>query len=235
MFQRTVKNNTIFTSIEVPNLLNLQVVNNTDMTYETKMKALEQPYLFLLFKENGYQLNIFSDQNFLPSGESGIVYDYTSDIKIDEVETIEKLILNNSIYYPSQLQQPNQRLVIINKLFQYAESSCSIQHENLFTFGYFMFPHMPFVADEFGNMINQDDMMNSRNSDVYLGQLKYCSKKIIEVVEQIIETDPEAIIIIQSDHGFRQPMQLEVLFGEKVEDMELEMKYERNILKRGVL
>jgi len=41
------------------------------------------------------------------------------------------------------------------------------------------------------------------DSDLYLGQLKFATTKIQEVIEKLTKTDTPPIIIIQSDHGMR--------------------------------
>jgi len=224
------RNNTISTDIEIPNLLNLEMINNDNMSHENRMKALENPNLFRLFKENGYQLNIVSDMGFIPVEMSEIDYDYTFETEIYENDTIKALIIKNTIYYPFIIRNPNDRIIEIENMFQYIHNSWKIQPNNQFTFAYFTFPHLPWVVDEFGRRISEAEWENWQNSNIYLGQLKYTSKKILETVDQIIKANPDAIIIIQSDHGFRQQSHLRLLYEKEIEDMELEMKYQRNIL-----
>ena len=50
------------------------------------------------------------------------------------------------------------------------------------------------------------------------------------VVTNIIKNDPDAIVIIQSDHGYRQAYYLKNWYGETYDDWGLEMQYIRNIL-----
>lgn len=47
---------------------------------------------------------------------------------------------------------------------------------------------------------------------------------------EIIANDPEAIIIIQSDHGYRYPTHLQFWYGINQYDVEEEAPYMRNIL-----
>ncbi len=230
---KSSRNYTINSDIEIPNLLNLDLANNETMTHETRIKAVENPYLFQLFKENGYQLNIMVDNvdfSYMPIRSSDADYEYSSSTASNGEDSLQTLIINNSVYYPLLTRTKTKRIEEVDKMFQYIQESTSKQSENLFSFGYFMFPHLPWVVDEFGNSINGADRDDYRKSDVYLGQMKYASKKILEAVQKIIEADPDAIIIIQSDHGYRQPTQLNNLFGNYYSDMDLEMKFQRNNL-----
>lgn len=222
------RNLTISTVIEVSTLLNLERISDDEnYSYKAGIQALRDPKLFILFKEKGYKVNLISDQEFVPTSSSTIDYFYTSNTKF---ETVEKLIINNSVYYPVLMKTKDTRITEINNMFLYAQKSPEIQSTKLFTFGYFMLPHLPWVVDEFGNSINEIDRTNYRNSDVYLGQLKYTSAKILDTVNSIILADPNAIIILQSDHGYRQPAHLQAWYGETITDIDYETQFQTNIL-----
>lgn len=62
-----------------------------------------------------------------------------------------------------------------------------------------MAPHSPyrFTAECESRPVFQDI-----SEALYLEQLKCIDKHIAQAVERIVETDPEAIIVLQSDHGF---------------------------------
>lgn len=193
---------TIETINELPNLLNLAQINDSSMSYDLRRKNLENPLLFRLFKEHGYKINLISDYGAIPTGD---YVDYLFETKMYE-DTIENFLIKNTIYYPLLIEQyRNSRIIEVESLFQYMSKSWDIGPENLFTFAYVEFPHEPLVVDEYGRNLPLSEKYNIENPDIYLGQLKYASKKILEVVEVIIEKDPEAIIIIQSDHGYRKP------------------------------
>ena len=220
------RNYTADTYTELPNLLNLGQKYSTNMSREVKMQGFLNPVLFRLFNENGFQLNIISDYGHIPI-DSSVDYSFKTEMYED---TLENFLLKNTVYYPLLLDQyKNTRILEVESIFQYLSDSCKIQPENLFTFAYVEFPHLPWVVDEFGNNLPLSEKQNWENSDTYLGQLKFSSKKILEVVEIIIENDPEAIIVIQSDHGYRQPIYLKNL-SENYDDWDLEMNYIRNIL-----
>ncbi len=193
---------TIDTINELPNLLNLAQINDSSMSYDLRRKNLENPLLFRLFKEHGYKINLISDYGAIPAGD---YVDYLFETEMYE-DTIENFLIKNTLYYPLLIEQyRNSRIIEVESIFQYLSKSWDISPENLFTFAYVEFPHVPLVVDEYGKNLPLSEKYNIENPDTYLGQLKYTSKKILEVVDVIIEKDPGAIIIIQSDHGYRKP------------------------------
>lgn len=97
-------------------------------------------------------------------------------------------------------------------------------------FGYIMFPYLPWVVEENGFELCPSDKDNWKDSDVYLGQLKYSNKLILNLVKGILTNDPESVIILLSDHGYRQPGHLLKLYGMQHENPELEEFYSKNIL-----
>ena len=214
---------TIQTINEIPNLLNLARINDSNMSYDLRRKNLENPLLFRLFKEHGYKLNLISDYGTIPTGE---YVDYLFETEMYE-DTLENFLIKNTVYYPFLINQyRNSRIVEVESIFQYMIESWEISHDKLFTFAYVEFPHLPWVVDENGNDLPLSEKQNWENPDTYLGQLKFASKKILEVVEVIIEKDPDAIIIIQSDHGYRRADKIR----QDYEDLELEREFMKNVL-----
>ena len=61
-----------------------------------------------------------------------------------------------------------------------------------------MATHVPFVADE-----NADEIPREKKADIdgYLPNQKYGDKIMLEMIDFILESDPEAVIVLQADHG----------------------------------
>lgn len=79
-----------------------------------------------------------------------------------------------------------------------------IFRDNTFTLCYAQFPHQPFYYDENGNLTKNSSKLNDwGDKNMYLGQFKYCTKLLTEGIGNIIENDPDSIIILMSDHGVR--------------------------------
>ena len=71
----------------------------------------------------------------------------------------------------------------------------------VFVLGHFRLPHAPFIYDSAENEVagKSDD-----DKEAYLEQLIYSNKKILEIVDKILEnTAKDPVIIVMSDHGYR--------------------------------
>ena len=84
----------------------------------------------------------------------------------------------------------------------------------VFVYAHFMLPHPPFIHDQNGEIelprkkfdlldnsafINRDYLDNYING--YRNQIAYADKKIKEIITSIRKRSPDAVIIVQGDHG----------------------------------
>ncbi len=72
-----------------------------------------------------------------------------------------------------------------------------------FLFLHILLPHEPFVFDENGDPVAEGDMHNWADPRHYAGQVIFLSKLIDELTTAIITQDPQAVVLLQSDHGAR--------------------------------
>lgn len=82
----------------------------------------------------------------------------------------------------------------------------------VFLYAHLYLPHPPIFYDAAGNDIPEDSAVDIRfvtRTKNFLGYLAYTDKYILRVVDSIHQKDPSAVILIQSDHGYRD-------LGEKV-------------------
>lgn len=70
-----------------------------------------------------------------------------------------------------------------------------------FVYAHFLLPHYPFLYDSTGKPVPANASM--KREDAYLSYLKYCNTKMMEMTDKIIRTDAKAVIILMSDHGYR--------------------------------
>ena len=85
-----------------------------------------------------------------------------------------------------------------------------------------MMPHYPFIYDE--NGVYQF-ISESHKMDQYLPQHDYAGKVLTGMIDRVIEEDPDAIIIIQGDHGVHAFERSELLEQGFSEEQMLEMNY----------
>ncbi|MBQ5992005.1 MAG: hypothetical protein IJL62_05600 [Clostridia bacterium] len=68
---------------------------------------------------------------------------------------------------------------------------------------YLLPPHTPFFIDAEGNTVSTKYRCNWVDHKYYLDQWMYMEKYMEEIIDNIFRYDPNAIIIVQSDHGAR--------------------------------
>jgi hypothetical protein len=225
----TSYNYSIVTTAEIPNILNLSV-KSLNYSETKKDELLKDPFLFSLLKVIGYDINLINDQGFISTPGTYFKYKFVPQGTFQKEESLFTLLIDLSVYYPIRRESSLARIVEIHEMFDYAAKSSQLEESGLFTLGYFMFPHPPWVIDENGNEVPARERANYRDPGIYVGQLKYANKLILAMVDKIIENDSNSVIILLADHGYRQPHFLQKNFGEVIENYESEIFYMRNIL-----
>ena len=216
------------TYTEIPNLLQLNRINKPSMTKADKQSNASNPFLLQFMKEHRYTINVLDMYNFIDLAAADLHWDPHF---VTTHGTLESYVVKNTFYYPFyDLNSYDREIRHRLNAFKYSEESSKIADSNLFTLGMFWFPHEPFIFDENGNKTNDADHSNLRDTGPYLAQYKYASTKILELVTEIIKNDPNSIIILQSDHGYRYPDFLKNLYNIDIYDMSVESPYMRNIL-----
>lgn len=70
-----------------------------------------------------------------------------------------------------------------------------------FIYSHFMMPHAPYFKDSLGNYLPIGDF-NIGSKTNYLSYLKYTNTIIRSVITKITTADPNAIVLLMSDHGY---------------------------------
>jgi len=71
-----------------------------------------------------------------------------------------------------------------------------------FVFGHFLIPHEPYVFDSNGGFVDSDAEAARSARDNYVGQLEYTNKRVLELVDAILQKSRKPpVIIVQSDEG----------------------------------
>ena len=89
-------------------------------------------------------------------------------------------------------------------VFDWAENPENLRYPGpCFTVIYVKCPHAPFVFDREGNTTPYEVQKNVKDKQYYLDQLIYVTKHLQKICETITSADPDAIVVLQSDHGHR--------------------------------
>lgn len=220
----------------LPNLLNLDYVVKLEDPKNLKNAYVDETFMSRMFMENGYQVQLINHIDALG----------TTDMKVLTQEqtrrTISEILLNNSLFSRSETARrylnewfsldysTNYRRCLDNALESGLRSWETAQDEPTLTISYIQCPHSPTMVGPNGEALPFSSGWNWLDHSLYLGQLEFVSKYILELVDTIQEHDPEAVIILQSDHGNRYPIhmwQMKVL--EQYDPYE-EEPYMKNIL-----
>lgn len=225
----------MWTSTILPNLLNLSYVAS-DVEYSIDNFAkTENALMYQLFRNNGYIINMINhtDQlktegcNVLNTGRRETLSTYVLEnsiwLEIDEVKNwLVKKITGVDNDYGVELKSTLEMM-----------KNCVEQTDKerpTLTISYMCAPHTYFALDENGQRINYEFGSDWGATFAYLGQFKYVTKCIEETIINIKENDPDAVIIIQSDHGARYPLWIKQIYGGPDYDSSVENYYMQNVI-----
>lgn len=196
----------------IPNLMNMDYVAKDSMRTADKNALLVMPNLFRTFADNGYQLNLINHLNYFGTEGCNVLSHKQSR------RTISDYLLKNSLYsqfktlkkWMNSLIQADYVATYTGPLFDAMEAGLScwehVGPEPTFTLGYIQCPHAPTILDREGNLVENYENVGWHwdRPELYLGQLEFVSRYIEKLVDNIQAHDPNALILLQSDHGCRQ-------------------------------
>lgn len=218
----------------IPNVLNLNYVTEIDGTSKNNMQYTENPVLYQFFAEKGYQVNLVNHRDTLRTEKCRVISMYQGSNRTD---TLTDYLFNQSMIYNLTLRLMPQQ----TSTSRYAEGLSSAINDMkhvweeasdrpTLTVCYLQCPHAGFVFDQNGNRLPEEDSLNWADKDLYIGQLLFLNSQIEETVSLIQSNDPEAIIVLQSDHGARYAKHCMYLYDEADYDAKAETRYMQNIL-----
>jgi len=75
-----------------------------------------------------------------------------------------------------------------------------------FVYAHLMMPHYPYYFDSKGRQLPMERLLpgHETNRGNYVEYLQYCNQRILELVEDILTKPKASIIMLLSDHGFRE-------------------------------
>lgn len=107
------------------------------------------------------------------------------------------------------LNQYNQNNATINRLFELKP-----KHPH-FSYSHIIMPHEPYYTDSAGNFLDRTKAAKSNNEMLFINYIKFTNTIITKIASHLSEREPNSIIIIMSDHGYR----------EYLKDSELPLKF----------
>lgn len=226
----------VYTYILMPNLMNLNYVMSVHDYSRLQYYYLDESYMVRMFRQNGYQINLANHLNYVGEKDVNLLTGK------QDVTNLSWFILQNTIYWKVwSIGKPlvsyfhmNSHINSYTSLMETlaAEQDCW-QHVGdgpTLTIGYAQTPHSPMIVNREGEMLPRKQSYNWKNSQLYLDQLEFTNAHILSMVEKIQANDPDALIILQSDHGCRYPIHMIQVHERKEYDPYEENTYMQNVL-----
>jgi hypothetical protein len=186
--------NYYYTSLSVAATLNMRYHDSTSNTSD----MIKDNLTFKTLKANNYRIYHMLTGYAVTSTFTNA----DSTIQIDAPKEFEKGILKHTILRLDDLFGlfAHQRL---SSQFKKMHEFTKIKHSPKFCFMHFVAPHPPFIFDREGQIRAKHQFAEHswEPKELYIDQLIYVNKQINKLVESIVNANPNAAIIIQSDHG----------------------------------
>ena len=207
-----------WTDTLVPNMLNLDYVADDSMPEKIRRSFLKRPLLAEIFRANGYRIHEVNHRAFLRiAGAEELTTGQTED-------NISEYLFQNSIYcklpwirdqitlWMFRNYRDNYKEPLANAISVLKDCADAAEDPTL-TVAYIQCPHAPFVYNADGSVRDLSTGWYWRDQTLYPGQLQYINKVILETVDNIQQRDPEALILLMSDHGARVSLHMVEQFG----------------------
>ncbi len=195
-------NGSINTATVMTNFVNLEyVVKDTDsMAHREQLRYNGE--LFSLLTDFGYEIRTFSDTYFY--GEQYSVLEAAnSGAATVSGEGVVELLVKQTILYPLFSNNTSYTVDTVTDATAYIGALENTPTQPTLTLMHVDFPHQPFLVDENGNEVPYSEVNNWEDPQYYLGQYKYATKLMMQLIEDILQNDPNAMIFTMSDHGAR--------------------------------
>lgn len=206
-----LKSNYVYTELSVSSFLNLKYheypVCNQEEGYSLNAAVVDSSLrlnsFYSILSDHDYVFRNLSLWPNLRNDDSnlnyqGLIDDYFKTIL--EMTIVKKLILEEIIVV-------NENRDRTRFLFERLKAEHILKPT--FTYAHFLVPHKPYSFDEngskpslFAKVLNVADS-KKYSCQAYIKQIQFINKKVLEVIESIERDDPNAVIIIQGDHGGR--------------------------------
>lgn len=152
--------------------------------------------------ENGYTLRGVGKTDWL--GFEGTV-ENTGGATTADGASMTSVILERSFLKPfvarNYVAEAQEKIGVLESL----KNIEIVPDASVFTMCYIDVPHHPYYFDENGYMNPSSKWSNDdgKNNDAYIGMVKFTNSYVLPLVKRIVEEDPNAIVILASDHGNR--------------------------------
>ena len=209
-----------YTPFSMSSILNMQYVDSnydhrllTQKDVQQRFGEIRNAEVFSIFKTMGYNIENYSIFD---------IKDHPALSGANPLFPIHTHLLTDKIFHNRLIKDIGWRLVegrfaisFLKKYYLYPTDDYNKDVEQKiissagktsarpkFCYAHFMLPHGPYFRDSAGNYNQPSQMRDLFNKPLYLSYLKYSNTIIMRLVKNMIAADPNAIVIVMSDHGF---------------------------------
>lgn len=196
---------------------NYSVKKLTEHDFQLRANEIRNGAVFDIYKKMGYSIENYSifdignldgvnsQNSFLP-----LHIQLLSDkILHNRILRTSGFLFQNSFFYKQSwrlkvLYQHDTDNLNSERLVKKSATQTSVVPK--FCYAHFMLPHFPFYKDSMSNYIDiqlAGSNTSINNKSLYLSYLKYTNSVIKSLVDTIINNDPKAVVVVMSDHGYR--------------------------------
>ena len=194
------------TPIELSTILNMEYPESASWVSENYEK-MNNNRVMKIFSENGYKI-IETNSMMRYKNFSNIDENLCYDTKFINSEFLDQLLSKSIIRYFLEKHQENSRRDTIRCTFDALIQIPKDSEKPTYVFSHLYVPHPPFIFGANGENISPNHneisgLQNWEDTEGYVNQLIFATNETKKVVENILEHDSSAIIIIQGDTGTR--------------------------------
>lgn len=212
-----------FTPFSMASILNMQYVPEnynkqmlTQPDVQHRFGEIRNGQVFSIFKSMGYTIENFSIFD---------IKDYPALYESNGLFPIHAALLTNKVFHNRLIKgigwwllTGKYEIPFLKKYYMYRKDAYNKDvEENVFKspsvksskpkfcYAHFLLPHGQFYRDSSGAFNTAEqilDMNSLADKSQYLAYLKYTNNIIEKLVNNIVNKDPQSIIIVMSDHGF---------------------------------
>ena len=204
-----------FTFFSMASILNMQYINDD---YHDKIAVQKDMQKRINEIRNGEVFSIFSAMQY--SIENYSIFNIKNKRGISNNNTIVPMhyyLITHKIFHNRLILDLGYLLYKINyfsrkhifehdidNITAYNKTMAAIEKTTVspkFVYAHFLMPHAPYFKDSLGNYLPVSNF-NIGSKTSYLSYLKYTNTIIQSILTKITTTDPNAIVLLISDHGY---------------------------------
>jgi hypothetical protein len=192
------------------------------LDYLIAYKEIQQNAVVPYLIDQGYSIQNFAHYKLFKEESAAMFKDPSYDTRQIVLNQTFSSLMYQLIYgvmadkLPAFMRHPEEekaqialaQKTILKKYDQIRQASLKKSGKPLFVHGHFFVPHLPVYFDSAGRALRYEEVkyyeQNDQMTPAYKMNLAYSGKLIAGLVDEIMKhTNNQAVIIIQSDHGFR--------------------------------